>query len=101
MHSQDQIERALIEYDHRKSIAATIRYLGYPSRNTLYEWIKKREKKNCLSHPQCLVRKTLCINNTETHPQHPSIKIKLEALKRCFDNGVNAGLKMTKTPVEI
>ena len=87
MHSQDQIERALIEYDHRKSIAATIRYLGYPSRNTLYEWIKKREKKNCLSHPQCLVRKTLCINNTETHPQHPSIKIKLEALKRCFDNG--------------
>ena len=32
-------------------------------------------------------RKTLCINNTATHPQHPSIEIKLEALKRCFENG--------------
>jgi len=32
-------------------------------------------------------RKTLCINNTATHPQHPSIEIKLETLKRCFENG--------------
>ena len=31
--------------------------------------------------------KDFMYNNTETHPQHPSIKIKLEALKRCFDNG--------------
>ena len=87
MHSQDQIERALLEYDHRKSIAATIRYLGYPSRNTLYEWIKKRDGKKCLSYSRYMGRKTLCINNTATHPQHPSIEIKLEALKRCFENG--------------
>ena len=40
MYTKEQKERALKEYERLGSVKATITYLGYPSRHTLYDWIE-------------------------------------------------------------
>ncbi len=67
MHSENQIERALLEYRRRKSVTAGIRYLGYPSKSALYRWIQKQESENSMPSQQHSIRKTLCVNKTAVH----------------------------------
>ena len=38
MYTKEQKKRALKEYERLGSVQATISYLGYPSRHTLYDW---------------------------------------------------------------
>ena len=38
MYKKEQKEHALKEYERLGSVQATITYLGYPSRHTLYDW---------------------------------------------------------------
>ena len=38
-----QINAALKLYDKIKKVVPTVRQLGYPTANTLYEWIKQRK----------------------------------------------------------
>ena len=40
MYTKEQKERALKEYERLGSVQATITYLGYPSRHTLYDWYR-------------------------------------------------------------
>lgn len=80
MYREDQIKVALELYHQCGSVTKTIRTLGYPSRRALYGWInsegkpKKQRKKSKLIH-------------TKEHPLNPSVEVKIDALRRCFELG--------------
>ena len=48
MYSEEQKDRALRTYHHLESVTATVRRLGYPSMEYMYEWIRKEGKANLL-----------------------------------------------------
>jgi len=86
MYSKYQRKKALQLYDKCKSISKVIQKLGYPTRQRLYDWIFERD------YPpgkKTLRRK---YNNTPDHPRHPSLKLKLETIHRCFELGENVQL---------
>ena len=45
-YSIEQIKVALALFDKLKNVTKTVRQLGYPSKNQLYEWINHRESSN-------------------------------------------------------
>ena len=80
MYTVQQVQAALQKYDETQSIIDTIRALGYPSRANLYRWIEER---NLPSKQKSPFRGT----NTSEHPRHPSVELKLNVLRRCFELG--------------
>lgn len=83
MYSDKKKEIALNLLKETKSVTKTIRILGYPSRVQLYSWVNLKDEL-----PK--IRKQLArIGNPPEHPRNPSMKIKLNALKRCFEKGEN------------
>ena len=80
-YTEVQYREALRVYDKTKSIAATMWILGYPTcRQTLYNWISR---KRLLPEEWSSFRGY----NTPEHPRHPPEELKLEALRRCFEQG--------------
>ena len=67
-------------YEETRSVTETIRVLGYPGRQTLYQWIREQNQ------PQ-KVKSTYRGENTPAHPRHPPASMKLEVLHRCFELG--------------
>ena len=89
MYTQEQKERALKEYERLGSVQATITYLGYPSRHTLYDWYRnilanKQNYHGSPSKPYQIQQKYI---NAPEHPRYPDINLKLEAIKRCISLG--------------
>ena len=80
MYSQKQRVRALRMYHRTGSATETVRRLGYPSRERLYDWIRGEGKGKAK-------RKSLSITNTAEHPRNPPVELKLDVLKRCFQDG--------------
>lgn len=81
MYSQEKKEVALKVFHQTNSVTETIRILGYPTRKQLYNWIADEN-----APPK--VRKPLPrIANPPEHPRNPSLEIKLDAIKRCFEHG--------------
>lgn len=76
-----QIKRALKLFQQTNSVSTTVRILGYPSRNQLYKWIKEEKL------PPKKRKEPERITNPPNHPRNPSIEVKLDAIKRCFENG--------------
>ena len=81
MYSQKEKEEALKLFHQTKSISETIRILGYPTRQQLYRWIKVETLP--LKERKPLPR----IANPPVHPRNPTLAIKLETIKRCFEYG--------------
>ncbi len=74
-------KQALKLYDQSKSVAKVIQLLSYPTRKALYKWIATRDdppKKRW--------------NETSNHLRHPSFKIKMNTIDRCFELGENVKL---------
>lgn len=86
MYSKYQRKTALQLYDQSKSVSKVIQQLGYPTRKRLYDWIAER---NSPPHSKAPRRK---FNNTPDHPRHPSLELKLETIRRCFELGENVQL---------
>lgn len=91
MYTKQQEEIALKEFERTGSISATIQKLGYPSRPTLYRWHANQKAgiKNwhgVSGRWETDSKKSHCCN-TAGHPRHPSTKVKIEALHRCFELG--------------
>ena len=89
MYTKEQKERALKEYERLGSVQATITYLGYPSRHTLYDWYRnmlanKQDYHGSPNKPYQIQQKYI---NAPEHPRYPDINLKLEAIKRCFSLG--------------
>lgn len=80
MYSQEKIDTALKVYHQCKSVCETIRVLGYPTRQALYTWIKNEDSIK-------LSRKALTNINTVEHPRNPPLKLKMDAIHRCFQLG--------------
>lgn len=81
MYSEEQYHRALEVYEETKSVTRTITILGYPARRqTPYNWIKRNRML-----PEG--RSTFRGYNTEDHPRHPPLELKLEILYRCLELG--------------
>ena len=89
MYTKEQKERALKEYERLGSVKATITYLGYPSRHTLYDWYRnnlanKQDYHGSPNKPYQIQQKYI---NAPEHPRYPDINLKLEAINRCFSLG--------------
>lgn len=81
MYSKQQKSTALEIFHQTNSVSETIRILGYPTGRQLYTWIAeeniiKRERKP-LSR----------FANPKEHPRNPSLDVKLDAIRRCFQHG--------------
>lgn len=81
MYSQEKKEVALKVFRQTNSVSGTIQILGYPTRRQLYNWIATEN-----SPPK--ERKPLPrIANPPEHPRNPSLDVKINAIKRCFECG--------------
>jgi len=77
MYSRKQVLKALRLYRKCGSVTKTIRILGYPSRESMYLWIKNSEYMNPRDR----------IDKRPPHKCHLSIAEKEYAVKRCFYDG--------------
>ena len=89
MYTKEQKEGALKEFERLGSVQATVTYLGYPSRHTLYEWYRdmianKQDYHGSPNKPYQVKQKYI---NPPNHPRYPDTNLKLEAIKRCFSLG--------------
>lgn len=83
MYSKEKIEIALKVFHQTESVIETTRILGYPTRRQLYNWIPHANES-----PK--VRKQLrVVRNPPKHLLNPSVEVKLDAIKRCFEQGQN------------
>lgn len=80
MYSEEQRVKALRTYHRIGSVTETVRILGYPSRECLYQWILNEGKPK-------KPRRPAISTNTENHPRNPPADLKMEVLRRCFENG--------------
>jgi putative transposase len=80
MYSNEQRTKALNTYYRISSVTETVRLLGYPSREHMYNWILRAEKDK-------VPRKALMLVNTQAHPRNPSVEAKMNAIRRCFEEG--------------
>ena len=89
IYTKEQKEHALKEYERLGSVQATITYLGYPSRHTLYDWHRNMlaNKQNYHGSPNKPYQIQQKYINAPEHPRYPDINLKLEAIKRCFSLG--------------
>lgn len=89
MYTKEQQERALAEFERLGSVQAVINLLGYPSRNTLYRWYEEKlaGKPNYHGSPDKPYKIKQNFINAPSHPRHPDINLKLDAIKRCFSDG--------------
>ena len=89
MYTREQKERALKEFERLGSVQATVTYLGYPSRHTLYEWYRDMlaNKQNYHGSPNKPYQVKQKYINAPNHPRYPDTNLKLEAIKRCFSLG--------------
>lgn len=83
MFSKYHKKKALELYAQYKSVTKVIQCLGYPTRQALYNWIaeSKALPKRKASRKRW--------NNTPDQPMHPPIEVKLDAIRRCFEQGEN------------
>lgn len=83
MYSRQEKEKALEIYKQTESVSATVRILGYPTREHLYHWIYESKR------PQKERKQLPFVGNPPEHPRNPSLYVKLDAIKRCFEQGEN------------
>lgn len=83
MYSKQQKEIALNVYKQTESVSETVRILGYPTREHLYNWI--REEKT----PPHKRKEYPRIDNPPDHPRNPPLEVKLDAIHRCYELGEN------------
>ncbi|SHK53135.1 Transposase [Fibrobacter intestinalis] len=81
-YSLSQIAKALKTYHELRSVSRTVQVLGYPTRARLYFWIHEEGKVKTR-------KRKYSYKNIREHPRNPSANIKLEAIRRCFENGEN------------
>jgi len=79
-YSEDEKTKALELFHELKSFTKTVRKLGYPTREHLARWVKKE---GLPPKP----RKRWEVLNTPEHPLHAPLELKLNAIRRCFENG--------------
>lgn len=77
IYSRKQVLKALRLYRKCGSVTKTIRILGYPSRESMYLWIKNSEYMNPRDR----------IDKRPPHKCHLTIAEKEYAVKRCFYDG--------------
>lgn len=89
MYTREQKERALKEFERLGSVQATVTYLGYPSRHTLYVWYRDMiaNKQNYHGSPNKAYQVKQKYINAPNHPRYPDTNLKLEAINRCFSLG--------------
>ena len=89
MYTKEQEETALAEFALTGSVYRVIQRLGYPSKSTLYRWLEHKQAglENWHGTTKRDISGRTHFGCTEEHPRHPSAALKLEILRRCFENG--------------
>lgn len=77
-HTEHEKQQTHTLYDETSSTAKVPNKPGYPTRQNMYTWHKNRniEKKASVDY-----------SNTPDHKRHPSLKLKLSIIHRCFEDG--------------
>jgi len=89
MYTKEQQEQALKEFELLGSVTAVIHKLGYPSRAALYQWYEHK-KVDCLNNHGTMKFNKGSItseNSEKKHKEIASAKLKMEVLRRCFEDG--------------
>ncbi len=83
MYSKEMKDAAINLFERTKSVTETVRILGYPTREYLYKWIAEQgadiKERKQLPH----------FGNPPDHLRNPPLDVKLDAIKRCFEQGEN------------
>ncbi|MDD4843147.1 MAG: IS3 family transposase [Anaerotignum sp.] len=81
MYSKEKREIALKIYHQCGSATQTVQTLGYPSRHLLYDWLKEEGE---IKPPRKQLPKII---NPPENPRNLPLKVKLDAIKRCYEQG--------------
>lgn len=74
-----QKETALKLFKETQFVSETVWILGYPTRKHLYNWVYKEK------NPPSKRKNYPIVDNSPKHPRNPSLKVKLDAIHRCFE----------------
>lgn len=83
MYSKQQKETALKLFKETQSVPETVRILAYPTRKNLYNWIYEEK-----DHPSKRKEYPI-VDNSSKHLRNLPLKVKLDAILRCFELGEN------------
>ena len=86
-YSKQEISEALKLYDLEENVTRVVRILGYPTKATLYLWLRQRNPKSSQVIPTLTTDGDRVISNFYLNRKVVSPEIKIEAIKRCFKDG--------------
>ena len=93
MFTTQEKEDTLKVYEEVKSMKEVIQRLGYPTRQTFYQWLREKNNSGKKVKPP---RKR--INNSFDHPLHPSPELKLIRAIQMEIDILNEEVKILKKP---
>ena len=85
--TKKQIRFALLLFEKTQSASQTIRILGYPTRTSLYRWVRRYRVIGGSVHDEDPSENKWVTVNTPQRPLHPPLSVKLRILERCFEKG--------------
>ena len=91
-YSKYEISEALRLYDLEGNVTRVVRILGYPTKATLYLWLRQRNPKSSQVIPTLTTDGDRTISNFYLNRKAVSPEIKIEAIKRCFQDGEDVRL---------
>ena len=86
-YSKHEISEAFKLYDLEGNVTRVVRILGYPTKATLYLWLRQRNPKSSQVTPTLTTDGDRTISNFYLNRKVVSTEIKIEAIKRCFQDG--------------
>ncbi len=86
-YSKQEISEALKLYDLEENVTRVVRILGYPTKATLYLWLRQRSPKSSQVIPTLTTNGDRSISNYYLNRKTVSPETKIEAIKRCFNDG--------------
>ena len=91
-YSKHEISEAFKLYDLEGNVTRVVRILGYPTKATLYLWLRQRNPKSSQVIPTLTTDGDRTISNFYLNRKAVSPEIKIEAIKRCFQDGEDVRL---------
>lgn len=86
-YSKHEISEALKLYNLEENVTRVVRILGYPTKATLYLWLRQRNPKSSQVIPTLTKNGDRSISNYYLNRKTVSPETKIEAIKRCFNDG--------------
>lgn len=91
-YAKEDIRIALELFDQEKNATRVVRILGYPTTATLYNWLRQRNSRLLSANPNQRTQSEKGTTSFYKHRKSATVDEKLDALKRCFQDGEDVRL---------